>query len=161
MKIDSNTIRAISDFIFVSDNAVKSDLIIVPGSSHEELPLKAMYLFKKGYGNKIIFTGGFNEKLKKNESDWELEIAVKKKINPKNIFCENNSTNTKENAIEAMKLIKKEKLPLKTLLIVSKAYHARRVKMTFSKIFKNSEIRIIPVMDIRKISKENTSLSSI
>ncbi len=54
-----------------------------------------------------------------------------------------------------MKIIKKEKLPHKTLLIISNAYHSRRVKMTFSKVFKNSKIRIIPVMDIRKIGKDN------
>ncbi len=56
METGLSTIKTISDFIFVSDKAVKSDLIIVPGSSHKELPLKAVELFKKGLGKKIIFT---------------------------------------------------------------------------------------------------------
>lgn len=153
--LKNDTIKTISNFIFVQDPLVKADLIIVPGSSHKQLPLKAVQLFKKGFAKNILFLGGINEKLNKNESEWGSEIARDKNVPEKNIYIETRSTNTKENAQESLKLIKDKNLPHKKVILVSKPYHARRLKMTFQKLFTNSELRVIPVTDDRKIEKNN------
>jgi len=149
------TIKSITRFIFVSDKPQKADIIIVPGSSHPQLPIKAVNLYKKGYAHKLIFTGGFNNQMGKNDCDFGKEIALKNGIPDKDIFIESVSTNTKENAIEALKVIKKYQLAYKTILLVSKLYHSRRLKMTFSKVFNDSNLLIIPVKDNRDITRFN------
>ncbi len=149
------TIKAITDFIFVKDKLKKADLIIVPGSSQRHLPQKAVRLYKKGFAPKILFTGGFNQKIKKNECDFGKEIALKKGIPPEDIFYENKSLNTKENAKEAVKIIKRHRLTCKKIILVGKFYHARRLKMTFAKFFPDSELIIFPVTDERKITSKN------
>jgi len=149
------TIKAITDFIFVKDKPKRADLIIVPGSSQKQLPKKAVNLYKNGLAPKILFTGGFNQKIGKNESDFGKEIALKEKVPLKDILAENKSSNTKENAEEAKKIIKKYKISCKRIILVSKPYHSRRLKMTFAKVFPRSEIIIIPVMDERRITPGN------
>jgi len=149
------TIRAITNFIFVKDKPKRADLIIVPGSSQKQLPKKAVSLYKKGLATKILFTGGFNPKIGKNESDFGKEIALKAGVPQGGILMENKSSNTKENAEEAVKIVKKYKISCKRIILVSKPYHSRRLKMTFAKFFPRSEIIIIPVQDERIITASN------
>ncbi|MGB9911303.1 MAG: YdcF family protein [Microgenomates group bacterium] len=148
-------IQLITNFIFVEDKPKKADLIIVPGTSMPQLHKKAVFLYKKGFAKKILFTGNINPRISQKECDFGAEIAIKLGVLPKNILKEGNSTNTKENAVEAAKLIRKFKLPHKRILLVSKPYHARRLKMTFAQVFPHSELLIVPVVDERKITKNN------
>ena len=150
-----NTIILITNFIFLKHRLQKADLIIVPGSSHPQLPQKAALLYQKGFAKKILFTGGFNPKSGKNDCDFGKKIALAESVAEEDIFCENQSTNTKENAIEARKLIQAKRLKSKTILLVCKTYHARRLQMTFGKIFPKSRLFFIPVIDKRKITKFN------
>ena len=147
--------NAIGKFIFVSDNPIKADLIIVPGSSHKQLPLKAIELYQKGFSRKIIFTGGYNNKLGQIESEFGQKLALSNGVKAEDIITETVSGNTKENAREAFKLVNKYKLPGKTILLISKSYHARRLKMTFARVFNKSRLLIIPVKDNLDISREN------
>ena len=151
----SETIITLTNFIFLNDPEEKADLIIVPGSSHKQLPQKAAQLFKKNLAKKIIFTGGFNPKLGEIEAEWCAKIALKSGIPKNKILLEKVATNTKENAIETFKLIRKGRLPFQKLVLVTKPYHARRVKMTFAKVFPNSRLLIIPVNDDRNITHNN------
>lgn len=148
-------IKAISNFIFVNDILKKSDVIIVPGSSQLSLINKAVELYKRNYADKIIFTGGFNVKINKIESEYALEIAIKAGVPRNCIFVEKISTNTKENAIEAKRIVVNNKLDVKKIILVSKTYHSRRLKMTFCAEFGKQEIIVIPVIDDRKITKFN------
>lgn len=148
-------IKAITNFIFAEDRPSKVDLIIVPGSSHRQLSQKAVYLYKKGFCKKLVFTGGYNPKISKNDCDFGKEIAMTLEIPKENIFTEDKSRNTKENAMEVSKLIKKYKLKNKKLLLVCKSYHARRLKMTFANFFPSSQLLMIPVKDERNISRHN------
>ena len=148
-------IEAITNFIFINDIPVKADLIIVPGSSHSQLPKKAVYLYKKGLSKKILFTGGFNPKISQNECCYGKDIALASGIPQKDICCECISSNTKENALESHKIVEKYKLAHKTIFLVCKPYHARRLKMTFSKIFSKSYLLMIPTKDERNITRNN------
>lgn len=155
MKQKLTDIDAITNFIFAEDSPIKADLIIVPGSSHYQLPKKAVYLYKRKFADKILFTGGFNQKIEKNECDFGREIALKAKVLEKDIYCEDLSLNTKENASESVKIIKKNHLAHKTILLVCKPYHSRRVEMTFAKFFPESRLIMIPTEDERNITKDN------
>ncbi len=155
MECGLTTKQLITAFIFLKDKVQKADLIIVPGSSHPQLPQKAVLLYQKDYANKILFTGGFNPKSGKNDCDFGKEIALSAGVPHQDIYCENKSTNTKENASEAIKLIKSKKLKHKKILLVCKPYHARRLQMTFKRFFPKSELLFIPTVDKWKITKYN------
>lgn len=155
MESGLKTIKAITEFIFEENKPRKSDLIIVPGSSHYQLPQKACELYLKGLTDKVIFTGGFNPKINMAECDFGKEIALRLGVSRKDIFCEKVSSNTKENAREASKLIKKHHINHKRILLVCKPYHARRLIMTFAKVFPKSRLLMIPVKDERNITKIN------
>jgi len=155
MEFGLATVKAITNFIFVKDKPKRADLIIVPGSSQRQLPQKAIALYKKGFAPKILFTGGFNPKIGKNECDFGKEIALRAGVSLRDILSENHSSNTKENAEEAAKIVKNYKIPCKRIILVSKPYHSRRLKMTFAKFFPQSELLIIPVVDERKINSKN------
>lgn len=148
-------IKAITDFIFVKDLPVEADLIIVPGSSHPQLPKKAVSLYKKRFASRILFTGGFNQKINQKESNFGKKIALRLNVPLKDIICEDQSSNTKENASKAARLVKRHHLICKKILLVCKPYHARRLEMTFSKFFPKSRLFLIPAKDERDITRRN------
>lgn len=148
-------ISILSDFIFEKDELERADIIIVPGSGQSELPREAARLYKKKFAPKILFTGGLNPEIKVFESDFDKKIAIDQGVAPKDIFTESKSSNTKENATEALGVIKKNKLAYKKILLICKTYHARRLKMTFAKVFSKSHLIVVPVKDARNITKEN------
>lgn len=150
-----NNIKAITNFIFLEDKKVRGDLIIVPGSSQDQLSKMATRLYKKGFASKIIFVGGFNRKINKKEAVFGREIAIKYGVNGKDIYISNFSSNSKENAIEALKVIKEYGLKYQKILLVCKTYHSRRIKMTFAKLFLKSEIIVVPTRDYRNITSKN------
>jgi len=149
------TIKAITQLVFAEDKIKKVDLIIVPGSSQPLLPQKAADLYLQGFAKKILFTGGVNPKTNRAEGDFGREIAVNKGVPKNNTYCENNSINTKENATESLVIIKRLKIKCKTIILVSKPYHARRLLMTFAAVFPDSDFIIVPVEDERGINKDN------
>lgn len=150
-----NTIKTLTQFIFVADRPAKADLLVVPGSSQLNLLKKAVKLYKHGFVKKILFTGGFNQKINQNEADFGLNYALRGGIPNRNISTETSSSNTKENAVEAAKLIKKGHLKHSTIMLLCKPYHSRRLKMTFSSIFPKAKVIIVPVEDDRKITRLN------
>ena len=55
-------IEDISDFIFISDNPVKSDTIFLPSGSHPSQPEYAAELYRSGYAKWLIPSGGVSIK---------------------------------------------------------------------------------------------------
>lgn len=107
------------------------------------------------FSKKIIFTGSFNEKIQKYESEFGKECALSMGVNKKDIYVENKSTNTKENAVYARKIIDKYGLSSNKIILPCKTYHSMRVKMTFVSEFPKSKLIIMPVIDQRNITKNN------
>lgn len=136
------TINAITKFIFLEDKLEKADLMIVAGSRSTVVPEKAARIYKKGLVSKIIFTGGYNENINVYESEFMKKIAEEYGVSVKNTILEKKSKNTKENATQSLKIVKKYKLNHSKIILVGLAYHTRRLKMTFSKFFPDSEILV-------------------
>ncbi len=149
------TINAITKFIFIEDKPSKADLIIVPGSSHAGLAKKASELYLNGFARKVLFTGGYNPKIRKAESFFGKGTAIKSGLPAKDIFCEDKSTNTRENALATLALLKHLNLKYKKIILVSKPYHARRLLMTFRSVFPKVNFFIVTAKDDRNINKDN------
>lgn len=61
-RIKTRIIDDITRFVFVEDELEKSDIIFIPGGSHPELGEFAAELYKKGYADTIMPSGGVSIK---------------------------------------------------------------------------------------------------
>lgn len=151
----NNSIKSITNFIFVEDDLEKSDLIIAPGTFRIEIINKALEVYKQGYAKYILTTGGVLNENGVSESQFQKEYLIEGGVRKENVFNESKSTNTKENAVYAKKLLDMEKMEYGKIILISKTYHSRRILMTFKETFPKSDILIVPVVDDRDITKDN------
>jgi uncharacterized SAM-binding protein YcdF (DUF218 family) len=128
--------------LVVSDDAVKSDVVIVLGGEGDssERSKKAAELFKSGYARKVLLTDGamdFNH----NMEIEKLTARVKALGVPSaSILLEDKSKSTFENAKFTKKILLKE--GMKNALIVTTDWHTLRTKLTFEKVYRNSGIEL-------------------
>lgn len=163
-------ITDISDYIFVSDNPEKSDVIFLPGGTHPAQPEYAAELYHKGYAKYLIPSGGVSVKHDKwpgvksktdlyngdYQSDCEFftDVLRKNGVPSDVIIEENRSSHTRDNAFLSRGVTDRNGLVIKTALIVCKAFHARRCLMLYQMAFPDVEIRVCPVY-CYNITKEN------
>ena len=97
--------------------------------------IQAIDLYKRGYIKKIIFTGGSGRLLHPEMKEGELvkPYMIKMGVAPQDIYIENESQNTRENAVFTKALIDKENLNGSYLMITS-AFHMRRGLRCFKKV---------------------------
>ena len=50
-------IRAVADFVFVSDAPEKADVILIPGSRHPANAIRAAELYRAGYAPYVLPSG--------------------------------------------------------------------------------------------------------
>ena len=151
--------KAVSDFIFVSDEISKADVIVIPGSSRKELAERASDLLKAGMAPYVIVSGSANVKLDVTEAEYLGNLMIEMGCNPSQIITECEATNTYENAVLSFSKCQEYGIEPRKILIVCKNYHSRRVQLTFQNVFKDSEIMISPVCDSTNITPENWNQS--
>ena len=125
-----------------NDNIQKSDAIILLEGDGFNRYRKAVELYKEGYAEKIVFNGGI--------TDYEYGSFPFSDILPKiiedgvlkeNIIHENNSKNTREQAVEIIKLA--ENYSWQKLILVATHEHQYRAYLTFLKVVLDSHLKII------------------
>jgi len=96
--------------------------------------IQAIDLYKRGYIKKIIFTGGSGRLLHPEMKEGELlkPYILRMGVAADDLLIENESNNTRENAVFTKKLIDKDSLKGKFLLITS-GFHMRRSLRCFKK----------------------------
>mgnify|MGYP003534586658 CR=1 FL=1 len=124
----------ISIYTFSSkDETQKSDVAIVLGAGiwkdktspiFRERINHSIWLYKKGYVKKIIFTGGKAEGKNYSESEVAKKYAIQQNVNKNDILIEEKSTITDENLKYAKPIM--DSLNYKTALIVSDPLHMKR-----------------------------------
>lgn len=104
----------------------------------------ASELYLNGYASKIIFSGGLGKITYKlwNETEAErfAEIAIKKGVPREKIYLEKESTNTGDNFRFSKRLIEKEKLDIKSCIVVCKPYDEKRNYAAFKKIMPEYDV---------------------
>jgi len=149
-------IKDITNFIFLEIKPVKKGIVIIPGTYRPQIVKKAYEVYLSKKATFIITTGGISRpEYDVYESEYQRDYLVKKGVPKEIIYIETKSTNTKENAVEAMKIAKKHKLDTSHIILVSKTYHARRIYMTYRNVFVGSDISLVTAVDERKITKNN------
>ncbi len=156
-------IRAINDitnFIFMEDTLQTCDVILVPGTSHHEITERAAELYREGYAPYVLPSGKFSSNLgrfatekiteQKYYGNFETDFDYCKHILMQNgvpesaILCENEATNTMENAILSAKVLKSKGIYVKKAILCCQAFHARRAFMSYSLQFENAELLVCP-----------------
>lgn len=134
-------LKALGDFLIVSDTLVKADAILVlaGGTPRNERLLHAISLWHRGYGSRIVLSADVAEW--QSTEDIPVWRHVKKlAILPDNalVMAPHYADSTKEEARLLLAVAKK--LRCETVIIVTSNYHTRRVKGVYEKEWASSEI---------------------
>lgn len=161
MDVTKKDIKKISDYLFLSSDPEKADLIFVFGTRFNEPIDISADLYKKGFSKKILVSGGKNEITGKIEADVIAAALKDKDIPEEALILERSSSNTKENVINSAKVLDKMfgLENIHSVLVVAKNYHMRRALMTLKKNF-SSSVKYIPIpYSVENISRDNWYLN--
>ncbi len=112
----------------------QSDVAIVLGAAiwksspspvFEERIKHGIALYRQGVVTKILFTGGVGKGKQYAESEIARNYALQQGINPSDILMETVSKTTRQNLLEAQKLLKLH--ALHSAILISDPLHMRRV----------------------------------
>lgn len=134
-KTDLELIKILWDYMHLNHKLEKADAILVLGCSDISVVDVGIELYKKGYADKIIFSGGLGKDTSKiwdePEANKFAKLAISKGIPENKILIENKSTNTGENFRFTKKLIEENNLKIRKIIIVHKPYDEKRAYATF------------------------------
>src|SRR5690554_3020057 len=128
-------------------NEKKSDVAIVlgtsinkgePSSIFKERINHSIYLYEKGFVDKILYTGGIEEGAVKSESEVARSYAMSRGIPTEDILIEEISKYTTENLSQAKRIM--DSLQMNNALLVSDPLHMKRGALHA----KNNEITFCP-----------------
>ena len=142
----------------------------MPGGSHPEQPEYAAELYKQGIAPILIVSGGVSVKKQKfdgvkskteiyngdykTDCEFLTDALNKNGVPPEQIYGEDKSGHTRDNAFFSKKVADENGLDIKTAVIVCKAFHARRCLMLYSLAFPDTKFYVCPVVCM-EISKDN------
>lgn len=131
-------------FIALTDNnrILPSDaIVLLEGDGYNRVP-KTIELFKGGYAKKIVFSGNIVDKNYGSfPFEWMTSLFENAEIPITEIFHENKSTNTLEQATEIIKLA--NELGWNKIILVASHYHQYRAFLTFLKQAMNQAPELI------------------
>jgi uncharacterized SAM-binding protein YcdF (DUF218 family) len=142
------TNEELTDYIFLETQELpkKADLILVLGTRIKSgLPLAAG-LYAAGRAPRILVTGGINKTTGEREAEVMASELVKRGVPPAALLLEKRATNTLENILFSVDLLREVDLlqSVQKILLVVKNYHARRALMTAKRWFLN-EVEFFPL----------------
>ncbi len=161
----------ITDFIFLSHEPERADVIFVPGGDHPEGAKRAAALYHTGFAPYVLpsgkhskLTGCFQESqggqgddtVQKHHTEWEYfrDILLENGVPMSAILKEDQATFTWENAIYSKKLLDSMGIDVKKGIIVCQAFHARRCSMYYQEQFPGAQLLVCPV-ETKGISRSN------
>lgn len=120
----------LTNFITPSDDLKKADVIIaISGGETASRTQHAIDLYKEGWAPKLIFSGDALDPLSPSNADVMKQIATLSSVPSKDVFIEEQSDNTQENAELSQNII--ESLGYGTVILVTADYHQRRAYIEF------------------------------
>lgn len=131
-------VKILWNYLYLGEPIEKCDCILGMGCHDLNIPERCAELYKNGYADIIIFTGGLGKVTKelwnKSEAEKFAEIAISLGVPKEKIYVEKESTNTGENFEFTKKLIQQNHLNINSFLLVHKPYMERRAMAAF-KVF--------------------------
>lgn len=125
------------NFLQIKEKIQKANLILVLCSHDLRVAEHAINLYKSGFANRILFSGGLNFFTKNifanSEADTFAELAINAGIPHNHIFIENNSTNTGENIEYSKNLLVSLGFFPKSIIAIQKPSMTLRIKLALNK----------------------------
>lgn len=151
---------SITQFIFAESEILPADVILVPGGSHHHLMEKAASLYHTNMAPYILPSGGSNPRVETTEWAFLQQVGLANGVPDSAILKEEHAQNTYENAQYSLEALQKKIILFRKVILVCKAWHARRALLTYQTIFpKETEFFVAPVVDGTGITKENWHLT--
>ncbi len=182
--VNARSFEEIARFIFVRDDPVPSDLILIPGTLYNAWALcrRAAALYRDGFAPYICATGRFSQQFAtfaaqteeifrrhpdceekhgpvdagdcRTEGGFLRRILLYLGVPGDRILVEDSSFNTFENALNARQLLLREGIRHDSVLLCPKPFHARRALMTFQSAFPASQLTVCPG-EIPRLTEDN------
>lgn len=150
--------EGITDFIFMNDELIEADVILIPGGSHKELAIEAANLYRRGFAKYILPSGNINKKLESHDTEYDFlkEVLINEGVPKDNILKEDKAKHTFDNAQLSLEVLQAENIVFDKVILVCKNYHSRRVYLTYKIYFpKNVDFRVCGIVDGTGISRDN------
>lgn len=168
--MNKRTIEDITNFIFMNDTPEASDIIFIPGTSKSAITEMAAKLYCAGYAKYVLPSGKYSSNVGRFASEnidnpsyageYETDFEYCKYILMRNgvpehaIICEDQATNSMENAEFSLKVLKEKGIEVKKAILCCQAFHARRAFMSYGRYFPNAQILVVPT-DTQGITRDN------
>ena len=128
-------VKQLWDYLYLNHALERCDCILGLGCPDLHIPEKCAELYRQGYADTLIFSGGLGKGTKDlwnvSEAEKFSEIAMELGVPKERIYIENKSANTGENIRFTKELIEYKKLHIHSFLIVHKPFMTRRSYATF------------------------------
>lgn len=104
-------------------------IVAVSGGDTTSRANKAIELYRDGWGKKILFSGASADPKSISNAEAMKRIAIKAGVPNEDIYLDEISRNTTENAKNSTDIL--TKLQARSAILVSSQYHVERVKLNF------------------------------
>lgn len=128
-------------FLSPQDSLRPSDVIVaVSGGETQQRAAEAIKLYRQGYAPKLIFSGAAQDKNGPSNAASMRQQALTAGVPSQDIYIEEDSANTAENATNTTPILKQ--LGVERVILVTSPYHQRRASIDFRRAA-GSDIQII------------------
>lgn len=140
----SPILESAAKFLIVEDKLASAEVIVVlAGDDNGERVDQGVKLYKAGYAKKLLMSGG-PLAWKVTAAQLMSKHAVALGVPSRNIFLEDKSYSTKENALFSKKII--DNYGFKKIILVTSPFHTRRSRRVFKKVLGSGvDLMVFPV----------------
>lgn len=143
--------QIIWDYMKLDQPLQQCDAILALGSRDDRVAKYAASLFLQGLGRKLIISGGSAHQndllatkwIEPTEAEHFQAVAVHAGVPIDQILLEKRATNTGENIKFTSDLLRKNRLDVNSIVVVTKPYMERRAFATFAKQWPDANTRFM------------------
>lgn len=144
-------VAAVTRYLFIGGNPVKTDVILLPGSPFPEPAERAAQLYLQGWAPLLLPSGDrwlFRRRgaYRSTECDGMADILMKAGVPDVAILREERARHTLDNARLSLLALERAGIEVKTALICCQSFHARRCLKAYSWYFKGVRLSVCPVV---------------
>ncbi|MHB8157364.1 MAG: YdcF family protein [Desulfocucumaceae bacterium] len=136
-------LSAYGRYLVVDEKPQKCDAIVILGGETIPRVARGAELYKEGYANVLIMSGGGGLTSRITEADLMLIEAGDLGVPQSAVILEKKSESTYENAVYVKQIILEK--DYKSFLLVTSNYHTRRARSTFDSVFKDTGVQFITI----------------
>lgn len=151
MRQDQAFLASVTELVFVRHDPAPSDVIFIPGSSHEPPCVLAADLHRRGFAPFILPSGRFGMnadhfRMPGWESEWEWmrDLLLREGVPGSAVLREDQARCTWDNARLSREVCDRAGLSVRRALLCCRPFHARRALLYYQWAFPEAELLCVP-----------------